>query len=126
MLFRRCNPCLPLGSYSLALESYSGNFFLGFGAYSSNLTWVFLHFPTLLCININCFSSSGVLKPRQMCLVLGCPGSGCTTFLKAISNQREEYAAIAGEVLYAGMSAEEMGKYYQGEVVYNQEGQGSR
>ncbi|KAJ3512950.1 hypothetical protein NLJ89_g3230 [Agrocybe chaxingu] len=65
--------------------------------------------------------SSGSLKPGEMCLVLGCPGSGCTTFLKTIANQRDEYANISGEVLYAGISAEEMVKHYKGEVVYNPE-----
>ncbi|KAF5385059.1 hypothetical protein D9615_001097 [Tricholomella constricta] len=65
--------------------------------------------------------SSGVLKPGEMCLVLGCPGSGCTTFLKSIANQREEFASVSGNVLYAGISAEEMAKHYKGEVVYNQE-----
>ena len=57
-----------------------------------------------------------------MCLVLGCPGAGCTTFLKTIANQREGYAKVSGDVLYAGITAEEMAKYYKGEVVYNQEG----
>lgn len=57
-----------------------------------------------------------------MCLVLGCPGSGCSTFLKAISNQREGYANVSGRVLYAGIEAEEMAKNYKGEVVFNQEG----
>ncbi|PPQ79877.1 hypothetical protein CVT25_002933 [Psilocybe cyanescens] len=64
---------------------------------------------------------SGVLKPREMCLVLGCPRSGCSTFLKTIANQREGYARVSGEVLYAGIEAEEMRKFYKGEVVYNQE-----
>jgi len=66
--------------------------------------------------------SSGVLKPREMCLVLGCPGSGCSTFLKTIANQREGYAGVSGDVLYAGIDSDEMLKYYKGEVVYNQEG----
>ena len=66
--------------------------------------------------------SSGVLKPREMCLVLGCPGSGCSTFLKTIANQREGYARVSGEVLYAGIDSDEMHKYYKGEVVYNLEG----
>ncbi|KII93944.1 hypothetical protein PLICRDRAFT_36161 [Plicaturopsis crispa FD-325 SS-3] len=64
---------------------------------------------------------SGVLKPGEMCLVLGCPGSGCSTFLKAIANQREEYASVTGDIRYAGMDAQEMHKYYKGEVAYNQE-----
>jgi ATP-binding cassette, subfamily G (WHITE), member 2, SNQ2 len=57
-----------------------------------------------------------------MCLVLGCPGSGCTTFLKAIANHREDYANVSGSVLYAGIEAEEMAEHYKGEVAYNQEG----
>ncbi|KAK1229304.1 ATP-binding cassette transporter snq2 [Marasmius sp. AFHP31] len=65
--------------------------------------------------------SNGYLKPGEMCLVLGCPGAGCSTFLKTIANQREDYANVAGEVLYAGMEAKEMAKYYKGEVVYNEE-----
>ncbi|KAF5332541.1 hypothetical protein D9611_005143 [Ephemerocybe angulata] len=64
---------------------------------------------------------SGVLKPGEMCLVLGCPGAGCTTFLRTIANRREGYEKVNGEVLYAGISAEDMQKYYKGEVVYNQE-----
>ncbi|KAI6133706.1 pleiotropic drug resistance ABC transporter [Pisolithus croceorrhizus] len=65
--------------------------------------------------------SSGVVKPGEMCLVLGCPGAGCTTFLKTIANYRDDYASVSGNVLYAGIDAEEMAKYYRGEVVYNQE-----
>ncbi|KDR85534.1 hypothetical protein GALMADRAFT_234460 [Galerina marginata CBS 339.88] len=74
-------------------------------------------FPTRTILH----KSSGVLKPREMCLVLGCPDSGCSTFLKTISNRREGYANVSGNVLYAGIDAEEMRKYYKGEVVYNQE-----
>ena len=57
-----------------------------------------------------------------MCLVLGCPGSGCSTFLKTIADQRDGYLSVTGEVLYAGIDANEMLKHYKGEVVYNQEG----
>jgi len=71
------------------------------------------------------FRSSGTLKPGEMCLVLGCPGSGCTTFLKAIANRREDFATVSGDVSYAGIDAKEMRKLYKGEVVYNEEGKGS-
>ena len=60
-----------------------------------------------------------------MCLVLGCPGSGCTTFLKTIANERVSYAAVKGDVRYAGINHVEMGKHYKGEVVYNREGKRS-
>ncbi|KDQ63068.1 hypothetical protein JAAARDRAFT_202584 [Jaapia argillacea MUCL 33604] len=65
--------------------------------------------------------SSGFLKPGEMCLVLGRPGSGCTTFLKSIANRRGEYARVGGQVKYAGIDATEMAKMYKGEVVYNEE-----
>ncbi|KAJ7070657.1 ABC-2 type transporter-domain-containing protein [Mycena amicta] len=65
--------------------------------------------------------SSGVLKSGEMCLVLGCPGSGCTTFLKAVANERNTFAQVLGEVLYEGIDAQTMQKLYKGEVVFNEE-----
>ncbi|KAH9837328.1 ABC-2 type transporter-domain-containing protein [Rhodofomes roseus] len=64
---------------------------------------------------------SGLLKPGEMCLVLGTPGAGCTTFLKTIANERREYHGVYGDVRYAGIDAHEMAKSYKGEVVYNME-----
>ena len=63
----------------------------------------------------------GVAKPGEMVLVLGNPGSGCTSFLKVISNQRFGYTRVDGEVLYGSFDAETFGKRYRGEAVYNQE-----
>lgn len=63
----------------------------------------------------------GVVKPGEMVLVLGRPGSGCTTFLKVISNQRYGYTNIGGEVLYGPFGADMFGKQYRGEAVYNGE-----
>jgi ATP-binding cassette subfamily G (WHITE) protein 2 (SNQ2) len=57
-----------------------------------------------------------------MCLILGTPGSGCTTFLKAIANEREGFYHVGGDVHYAGIDAREMAKTYKGELVYNAEG----
>lgn len=62
----------------------------------------------------------GVCKPGEMVLVLGKPGSGCTTFLKTISNQRYGYTGVDGEVLYGPWSAQEFDQY-RGEAVYNAE-----
>ena len=56
-----------------------------------------------------------------MVLVLGRPGSGCSTFLKAIANQRAGYLSVDGTVEYAGVEATEFSKRYKGEIVYNQE-----
>ncbi|KAH8927386.1 hypothetical protein BT69DRAFT_1347368 [Atractiella rhizophila] len=63
---------------------------------------------------------NGYLRPGEMCLVLGRPGSGCTTFLKNISNQRVGYLSVEGDVTYGGLAAENFGRHgrYEGEVVY--------
>ncbi|KAL8974442.1 MAG: hypothetical protein Q9197_001320 [Variospora fuerteventurae] len=61
----------------------------------------------------------GVVKPGEMCLVLGRPGSGCTSFLKVIANQRFGYTHVGGEVLYGPYQAETFAKRFQGEAVYN-------
>jgi hypothetical protein len=63
----------------------------------------------------------GVAKPGEMILVLGKPGSGCTTFLKVIANQRFGYTGIDGEVLYGPYDHKTFAKRYRGEAVYNQE-----
>jgi ATP-binding cassette subfamily G (WHITE) protein 2 (SNQ2) len=62
-------------------------------------------------------SSSGVMKPGEMCLVIGRPGSGCSTFLKSITNQREGYLSVNGDVSYAGVGWKEMHKLYAGYVI---------
>jgi ATP-binding cassette subfamily G (WHITE) protein 2 (SNQ2) len=66
-------------------------------------------------------SITGVVRNGEMLLVLGKPGSGCSTFLKTIANQRDEYASVSGDVHYGGISAEEQAKHYRGEVAYNEE-----
>jgi ATP-binding cassette subfamily G (WHITE) protein 2 (SNQ2) len=63
----------------------------------------------------------GLLQPGEMCLVLGRPGSGCTSFLKVISNQRYGYTKIGGEVLYGQFNSQTFEKRYRGEAVYNGE-----
>ncbi|TGJ86324.1 hypothetical protein E0Z10_g2437 [Xylaria hypoxylon] len=62
----------------------------------------------------------GVVKPGEMVLVLGRPGSGCTTFLKSIANQRWGFTSVTGDVLYGPFTHKEF-KEYRGEAVYNQE-----
>ena len=64
---------------------------------------------------------SGLVKDGEMMLVLGRPGSGCSTFLKTIANDRGSFAEVTGDVSYSGISAEEQRKRYKGEVNYNPE-----
>lgn len=63
----------------------------------------------------------GVVKPGEMILVLGRPGSGCTTFLKVMSNQRFGYTSIKGDVLYGPFDSQTFEKTYRGEAVYSDE-----
>lgn len=64
---------------------------------------------------------SGCVKPGEMLLVLGRPGSGCTTFLKTFCNQRSGFEAVEGDVTYGGTDAHRMAKDFRGEVIYNPE-----
>lgn len=63
----------------------------------------------------------GCVRPGEMLLVLGRPGSGCSTFLKAFCNQRDGYEAVEGDVTYGGTDASRMKKDFRGEVIYNPE-----
>lgn len=63
----------------------------------------------------------GVTRPGEMVLVLGKPGSGCTTFLKVIANQRYGYTGVHGEVSYGPFPADVFSKKYRGEAIYCQE-----
>jgi ABC-type multidrug transport system ATPase subunit/ABC-type multidrug transport system permease subunit len=63
----------------------------------------------------------GCVRPGELLLVLGRPGAGCTTFLKAFCNQRSGFEAVHGDVSYGGTDASEMAKRFRGEVIYNPE-----
>ncbi|OQD65689.1 hypothetical protein PENPOL_c005G00379 [Penicillium polonicum] len=63
----------------------------------------------------------GLTRPGEMVLVLGRPGSGCTSFLKVIANQRFGYTGVDGEVLYGPFDSDSFSKRFRGEAVYNQE-----
>ncbi|KAI0381497.1 ABC-2 type transporter-domain-containing protein [Hypomontagnella monticulosa] len=64
---------------------------------------------------------NGCVRPGEILLVLGRPGSGCTTFLKAFCNQRAGYEAVLGDVTYGGTDAKRMAKDFRGEIIYNPE-----
>ncbi|RMZ11184.1 hypothetical protein D0864_01061 [Hortaea werneckii] len=64
---------------------------------------------------------TGCVRDGEMMLVLGRPGAGCSTFLKAVANNRQGYAGVSGDVTYGGIPAEKQAKMYRGEVNYNPE-----
>lgn len=65
-------------------------------------------------------NSHGCVKPGEMLLVLGRPGSGCTTLLKMLANKRNGYASVAGDVHYGSIKAKDAGQY-RGQIVINTE-----
>jgi len=65
---------------------------------------------------------SGVVRPGEMLLVLGKPGSGASTFLRALTNQPRAFTRIDGEINYAGLPFELARGQFRGEILYNGEG----
>lgn len=65
-------------------------------------------------------NSYGCVKPGEMLLVLGRPGSGCTTLLNMLSNNRLGYAEVTGDVKFGSMSAQQA-KQYRGQIIMNTE-----
>ncbi|KAL4860632.1 hypothetical protein BDV12DRAFT_209006 [Aspergillus spectabilis] len=64
--------------------------------------------------------SHGCVKPGEMLLVLGRPGSGCTTLLNLLSNRRAGYRTVTGEVKFGTMTSEEA-EPYKSQIVMNSE-----
>ncbi|KAG9564768.1 putative ABC multidrug transporter, partial [Aureobasidium melanogenum] len=65
---------------------------------------------------------NGNLKSGELLIVLGRPGSGCSTFLKTLCGESHGLTIEEGsEIHYNGISQKQMMKEFKGEVVYNQE-----
>ncbi|EME40339.1 ABC transporter-like protein [Dothistroma septosporum NZE10] len=64
----------------------------------------------------------GLLKSGELLIVLGRPGSGCSTLLKTLTGQLFGLDLLKGSTVhYNGISQDRMMKEFQGEVIYNQE-----
>ncbi|KAF2092595.1 hypothetical protein NA57DRAFT_82150 [Rhizodiscina lignyota] len=64
----------------------------------------------------------GVLKSGEMLVVLGRPGSGCSTLLKSMCGELHGLQVDDGSTVhYNGITQKQMIKEFKGEVVYNQE-----
>ncbi|KAK3059406.1 hypothetical protein LTS18_010948, partial [Coniosporium uncinatum] len=64
----------------------------------------------------------GILKSGEMLIVLGRPGSGCSTLLKSMCGELHGLDLDKKSTIhYNGISQEQMMKEFRGEVVYNQE-----
>lgn len=61
---------------------------------------------------------TGSVRPKEMLLVLGRPGAGCSSLLKVLSNNVESFHPIEGEVSYEGASPAEMKRSHAGDIAY--------
>ncbi|KAJ2358111.1 ATP-binding cassette transporter snq2, partial [Coemansia sp. RSA 2618] len=74
--------------------------------------------PTKLEHRLLLDKMAGVVEDGEMVLVLGQPGSGCSTLLRVLGNQRKAYHRIDGLVSYGGLTPHEVDRAYRGEVAY--------
>ncbi|KAL7423778.1 Multidrug resistance protein [Cryptotrichosporon argae] len=64
----------------------------------------------------------GVLESGEMLVVLGPPGSGCTTLLKTIAGEMNGiYLDEESQINYRGISPEKMRSQFRGEAIYTAE-----
>ncbi|KAK4549777.1 hypothetical protein LTR36_005078 [Oleoguttula mirabilis] len=64
----------------------------------------------------------GLVESGEMLVVLGPPGSGCTTFLKTLTGETHGFNVDEGSYLnFQGVPPEHMHKYFRGEAIYTAE-----
>ncbi|GME68028.1 unnamed protein product [[Candida] boidinii] len=64
---------------------------------------------------------TGYVKPGEMLLVLGRPGAGCSTMLKAISGETRAFIKTEGSVSFNGIDQATMMQRFKNQVIYNPE-----
>ncbi|KAF7350492.1 hypothetical protein MVEN_01354800 [Mycena venus] len=64
----------------------------------------------------------GLVKSGELLVVLGRPGSGCSTFLKTISGLTHGFTVEpSSDIQYQGIPSDVMHRDFRGEVIYNAE-----
>jgi ABC-type multidrug transport system ATPase subunit len=66
-------------------------------------------------------SFDGIIKAGELCVVLGRPGSGCSTLLKTLTGELHGLDTDDSILHYNGIMQNRMIKEFKGEMVYNQE-----
>lgn len=65
---------------------------------------------------------NGIIRPGEMCIVLGPPGSGCSTFLKTISGDTNGlHVGQSSYFNYQGISTKDMHTAHRGDCIYTAE-----
>ncbi|KAL4869910.1 hypothetical protein BDV12DRAFT_184861 [Aspergillus spectabilis] len=65
-------------------------------------------------------NSYGCVRPGEMLLVLGRPGAGCSTLLKLLSNRRQGFPNIKGDVNFGTLDYTEAAQY-RSQIIMNTE-----
>ncbi|GAA5895664.1 hypothetical protein JCM6882_000364 [Rhodosporidiobolus microsporus] len=64
----------------------------------------------------------GIIESGEMLVVLGPPGSGCSTFLKTLANETHGfYIGEDSKINYKGITPKQMKKNFAGEAIYSAE-----
>ncbi|KAJ5215363.1 ABC transporter [Penicillium cinerascens] len=61
---------------------------------------------------------SAAIQPGEMVLVIGKPGSGCTTFLKTLAGMWDEYKGVQGELSFGGQSVKSVIDNHPQDIVF--------
>lgn len=65
---------------------------------------------------------NGLIQPGELLIVLGRPGSGCSTLLKTMTGELHGLHVDQGShISYNGIPQKQMKKEFRGEAIYNQE-----
>ncbi|CAG7923629.1 unnamed protein product [Penicillium olsonii] len=63
----------------------------------------------------------GAIFPGETMLALGRPGAGTSTLLKVLANSHGSFYEVQGKLQYAGISSDDMARWYRSETVYASE-----
>lgn len=63
----------------------------------------------------------GIIEAGEMLLVLGRPGSGCSTLLRTIAGEIDGFRGIEGDLRYDGVPQHDMLKHFKDDIIYNPE-----
>lgn len=59
-----------------------------------------------------------IANPFDIAVVLGRPGAGCSTLLKTLANQHDEYHGVTGTLHFSSFTPKQIHKHFRGDVIY--------
>ncbi|KAK9454038.1 ABC-2 type transporter-domain-containing protein [Dipodascopsis uninucleata] len=64
---------------------------------------------------------NGIVESGEMLLVLGRPGSGCSSLLRTLAAETEGFRDVQGTISYDGVDQATMKRRYRGDLIYSEE-----